>query len=423
MIYVSAAFAEIKCTHMSYFVPKTFEHILEMRDRGESENATLEFKSSRLFDQKNDKIFETLSKEITAFANSIGGVLIIGIEEDSNRRIAEILPIADDKKDETWIEDGLLSRIVPSLSLVITRIEAEGGHILVVDVPASLNAPHQAADKRYYARRLFRVDPLISFEIDDIRRRVAARAGGATLSVFVRNGSISFAVTNEGIEAVYNVWIKVDGIENSAIAKAWSPGLGRPYTEPFRIISPGETLDFLGAGFNFFQEHLEDRMEITLFYSDANELQHSKSYTHYLKDYSSTIVLTSPMQAAIDNGVDKLEKLFQKISELTRDIHEIRQRAFHPSGINLSKTTLSILSGETDVKWPGEILSYDALAEILEVDAETALKIQREIFGANTYLGGRNIPLGDADLPDDIKSKIRQRLNLPSEQQETQLQP
>lgn len=47
---------------MPYFVPQTLEHILEIPDRGESENATLEFKSCRLFDQKNDKIFETLSK-------------------------------------------------------------------------------------------------------------------------------------------------------------------------------------------------------------------------------------------------------------------------------------------------------------------------------------------------------------------------
>ena len=84
---------------MPYFVPQTLEHILEMRDRGDSENATLEFKSCRLFDQKNDKIFETLSKEITALANSIGGVLIIGVEEDGDRRISEIVPVADGKKE------------------------------------------------------------------------------------------------------------------------------------------------------------------------------------------------------------------------------------------------------------------------------------------------------------------------------------
>ena len=68
-----------------------------MKERGDSENATLEFKSSRLLDQKNDKVFETLSKEITAFANSIGGVFIIGIEEDDDRGISKVVPITNEK--------------------------------------------------------------------------------------------------------------------------------------------------------------------------------------------------------------------------------------------------------------------------------------------------------------------------------------
>lgn len=405
---------------MPYFVPQTLEHILEMRDRGDSESATLEFKSCRLFDQKNDKIFETLSKEITALANSIGGVLIIGVEEDTDRRISKIVPVADGKKHEAWIEDGLLSRITPSLHLAITRIEADGGHLLVIDVPLSLNAPHQSADKRYYARRLFRVDPLLAFEVDDIRRRVAAIASGASLSVLFQGAAISFAITNEGIGAVFNVWIEIDGIENSAIAKFWTPGLGRPYTEPFRIIHPGENRNFLGAGFDFFQDHLEDRMDVTLHYADADENQHRKTYTYYLKDFHSTIRLSSPQEKLLEQGTKNLEKLERTLSELARDIHEIRERAFHPSGFNLSRTTLAVLSGEENVKWPGEALSFQALAEVLDVDFETAAKIQQEIFGAAHYLGGRNTPVDEIDLPDQVKNKIRQYLKLPPENQETQ---
>lgn len=405
---------------MPYFVPQTLEHILEMRDRGDSENATLEFKSCRLFHQKNDKIFETLSKEITALANSIGGVLIIGVEEDGDRRISEIVPVADGKKDEAWIEDGLLSRITPRLNIAITRIEAVGGHLLVIDVPPSLNAPHQSSDKRYYARRLFRVDPLLAFEIDDIRRRVAAIASGASLSVLFQGGEISFVIANEGIGAVFNVWIQIDGIENSAIAKIWTPGLGRPYTEPFRIIHPGENRNFPGAGFNFFHDHLEDRMDVTLHYADADGNQHTKTYTYYLKDFHSTIRVSSPSEKLLEQGVNNLEKLERRLSDLTRDIHEIRERAFHPSGFNLSRTTLSVLAGEENVKWPGEALSFQALAEILDVEFETAIKIQQEVFGAAHYVGGRNVPLDEIDLADQVKNKIRQHLKLPPEKQGTQ---
>ncbi|MFD1703601.1 helix-turn-helix domain-containing protein [Methylopila henanensis] len=405
---------------MSYFVPQTLEHIVEMRDRGDSENATLEFKSSRLLDQKNDRIFEALSREITALANSIGGVLIIGVEEDSDRRIAMIAPIGDAKKNEAWIEDGLLSRITPSLNFAITRIEASGGHLLVIDVPPSLNAPHQSADKRYYARRLFRVDPLLAFEIDDIRRRVAAIASGASLSVLFQGGEISFVISNEGIGAVFNVWIQIDGIENSTIAKIWSPGLGRPYTEPFRIVHPGERRTFLGASFDFFQEKLGDRMHLTLHYADFDENVHRKYYTYYLKDFDSTITLRSTTEKLLDSGVKNIEKLERRISELARDIHEIRERAFHPSGLNLSKTTLSVLAGKKDIKWPGESLSFQALAEVLDVDSETAIKIQEKLFGAHHYVGGRNVSLNEIDLADEVKNKIRQLLKFPPEEQETQ---
>jgi len=54
------------------------------------------------------------------------------------------------------------------------------------------------------------------------------------------------------------------------------------------------------------------------------------------------------------------------------------------------------------------------------VDFETAVKIQQEVFGAAHYLGGRNTPLDEIDLPDQVKNKIRQYLKLPPENQETQ---
>lgn len=398
---------------MTYFVPKTLDDILEMKERGDSENATLEFKSCRLFNQKNDKVFELLSKEITAFANSIGGVLIIGIEENDDRGISEVVPITDQKKHESWIEDGLLSRITPSLHFSVNRIEIDEGHILVINVPASRNAPHQSADKRYYARRLFRVDQLLAFEIDDIRRRTVASAGGANLSVLFQSGAISFEIENTGIGPIFDIWIAIEGIENNAIAREWTPGLSRPYTDPFKIIHPKEKRSFPGAGFHFFQNHLEDQMDITLHYTDEDEKKHQQTYTYYMKDFDSTTRFKAPQEELIEQGVQNLERLEKTLSNLSRDIHEMRESAFLPSGFNLSKTTLSFLAGEENVKWPGSALSFQALAEILEVDFETALKIQREVFGAAHYVGGQNTPLKEVELPEEVKEKIAHRLVLP----------
>lgn len=386
---------------------------MEMKERGDSENATLEYKSCRLFRQKNDKVFDLLSKEITAFANSIGGVLIIGIEEDEARGISEVVPISDEKKHESWIEDGLLSRITPSLNFSVTRIRAGEGHILVINVPASRNAPHQSADKRYYARRLFRVDQLLAFEIDDIRRRTFASDGGARLAVFFQDGAVSFEIENTGIGPIFDIWITIEGIENNAIAREWTPGLSRPYTEPFKIIHSKEKRNFPGAGFQFFQDHLEDRMDIVLHYTDEDDKTHQKNYTYYLKDFHCATRFKSPKEQLFEEGVQSIERLEKTLSSLSRDIHEMRESAFFPSGFNLSKTTLSFLTGKENVKWPGGVLSFQALAEILDVDLGTALKIQREVFGANHYVGGQNTPLEEVDLPEEVKERIASLLVIP----------
>lgn len=398
---------------MTYFRPQTPDDITTMKERGDAEGATLEYKSSRLFEQKNEKVFETLSRELTAFANALGGVLIIGIEEDDNRQISDIAPILDNSRNETWLEDGLLSRISPSLQLSISRIEIDGGHLIVIDVPQSRNAPHQAADKRYYARRLFRVDPLLAFEVDDIRRRTSSSSVGAGLSMMFQGGSVSFSIKNEGLGNIFDVSIQIEGIENSSIAEAWNPGLDRPYTEPFRIIHSGETRNFLGVGFNFLEERLQDQMNVKLFYADEEGKQHQRTYTYYLKDFRSTFRLKSPNEEVLENGVKQLEKIERTLGDLSRDIKSIRESAFHPTGINFSSTTLTTLKSDKEVKWPGEFLTFQALAEVLGVDMSTAVKIQRELFGAAHYVGGVNRPLDEIDLPDEVKERIRQRLILP----------
>ena len=401
---------------MDYFKPQSLSDIQEMQERGDAEGPNLEYKSSKLLSQKNERVFESLSKEVTAFANSIGGVLIIGVEEDSDRRISEISPISDETKTDSWLEDGLLSRINPSLRIDILKVDVGNGHLLIIDVPASRSAPHQASDKRFYARRLFRVDPLLAYEVDDIRRRSIENPQGAYLSISARNGGIDFTIKNQQSTPIYDVDIKVSGITNASIAEQWSPGLSRPYTEPFKIIHPGDSFSFLGAGYEFFAKQLKDEMKVTLSYSDVDGGLHQTEYFYFLKDLESRVTKKTPLETALAEGFKHLEGIKDSLSRISDTMRDIKESAVHPTGLNLSKTTLSALAGREDFKWSGPHLSFQALAEVLEVESDEAYEIYRGLFGASHYVGGSNKSIDELELSDEVKAKILKKLTIPKKE-------
>jgi hypothetical protein len=66
------------------------------------------------------------------------------------------------------------------------------------------------------------------------------------------------------------------------------------------------------------------------------------------------------------------------------------------------------------VKWPGWVLSYEALSEILEIELGAAIEIQRFLFGEFHLISGRNRDLDELNVSDELKQRIRERLILPT---------
>lgn len=395
-----------------YPVPKSEEELLNFQAKGDAEGPWLEYKSSKLLDNKNDKIFEILSKEITAFANSNGGVIIIGADEDSDRRISKISPIIDKSKRDSWIEDGLLSRIHPPLKYYINTINIDGGHVLVIDVPPSYSGPHQAADKKFYARRQFRVDPLLQFEIEDIRRRTAPDEVSANVKMIGDHGAINFLIFNSGSRSIFDVSFKINGIENMDIASEWQPGLGRPYTEPFKILHPGEERYFLGAGYNFFKNKLEDEMVVSIEFSDTSGARRSSSSSYYLRDFEIISRQKTPIEKIMEEGLEELKKLSKTLQDTSRSISDFKNGVLHPTGLNLSRTTLKSLSEGGHVKWPGRFLGHQAISELLEVDLSTAIDIQEALYGNQFYNNEIIVSLDELNFPNELKDRINSRLEL-----------
>jgi len=137
------------------------------------ESLRLDYKAAGALGKQNDKTSE-ISKDVSAMANSDGGILIYGIKEDENKRHlpGEIQAIKRDEFSKEWFEQVIQDKIQPRLNGVqIFPIPIEmDGVVYVVDIPKSTTA-HQADDKKYYKRFNFRSTAMHDYEIRDIFNR------------------------------------------------------------------------------------------------------------------------------------------------------------------------------------------------------------------------------------------------------------
>ncbi len=152
----------------------SFEDIARLVSDGVEEGLNLEYKASPALSRDSKKVDE-MCKDVSAFANSAGGQLVYGIEEDRNaRKPTDNDPgVTDGKITREWIEQIINSKIQPRVSGIrIAQISNQkGGAIFVITIPASQSGPHQAPDKKYYKRFDLQSVPMEDYEVRDVMRR------------------------------------------------------------------------------------------------------------------------------------------------------------------------------------------------------------------------------------------------------------
>ncbi|MEN0054482.1 MAG: ATP-binding protein [Mucilaginibacter sp.] len=143
------------------------------------ENLHLDFKASGALDKSNsNKTKDNISKDVSAFANADGGVVIYGLKEDKENKhiVNQIEPIDRNYISKEWVEQIIQTSIQPKIEgIQIHPIEINGDKekvVYVVEVPQS-NTAHQSNDQRYYKRHNFNNLPMYDHEIRDVRNRAA----------------------------------------------------------------------------------------------------------------------------------------------------------------------------------------------------------------------------------------------------------
>lgn len=143
---------------------------------GTQESDRLDFKSSiGLRDPKTRQRFiEDLTAHVSAFLNTYGGTLVIGMEEDKRNGLADTAAdlskpgITESEMTASRLSDQICDRIHPSVAgrvqvfPVTVGNQSETGYPLrafIIEVTEGVTA-YQAADKLYYARRSFSSVPM-----------------------------------------------------------------------------------------------------------------------------------------------------------------------------------------------------------------------------------------------------------------------
>jgi len=100
----------------------------------EGENLQCEFKLKFSTEEK-------IAKEMIAFANTKGGYLIFGIDDDK-----EIVGVESEKEIASLVTTTAKEYCVPPLEIKIDFIEVKGKEIVVVSIPESEQKPHRLQD-------------------------------------------------------------------------------------------------------------------------------------------------------------------------------------------------------------------------------------------------------------------------------------
>lgn len=153
-----------------------------------------EFKSSEWLSNGSEiqtDFLMLLSKQVSAFTNGAGGLLIIGMRDDGSLDQGVNTQLKGGTRE--WLEDVVSSSVTPLLKqfnvfevavrpsvksksasdLELNEFSEPTKAIYVIDLPRSEEAPHQAKDHRYYLRVAGKSRPMSHLHLEDVIRRTS----------------------------------------------------------------------------------------------------------------------------------------------------------------------------------------------------------------------------------------------------------
>jgi ATP-dependent DNA helicase RecG len=112
--------------------------LLELIAQGE--NSSIEFKRVEVCP-------ESLAKELVAFSNTTGGVVLIGVDDHG-----QIIGTQTRTNMEEWVANVVRNNIIPAICPQIESVQTDGKTVIVIQVDKGPDKPYQTIDGKYWLR-------------------------------------------------------------------------------------------------------------------------------------------------------------------------------------------------------------------------------------------------------------------------------
>lgn len=254
--------------------------IKELIDNEVVEDLHLDYKACDALKKNDDKRNE-ISKDVSSFANSDGGIIIYGVVEQDNKPFKIDNGFNPGEISKEWIDQVINSKISPKIEnvrIIPINLSNSSNLIYVIDIPKSNRSPHQSSDKRFYKRYNSRSVPMEEYEIRELYfRNIISQSEFRKLQAHVRDDiykplfSQLRKLNNKILSEPHPSRFYFDN-DPSFIQHVVDESL---YCHDFRIWNrmknSGDWLDIYGIGDNDLLEILEKLVDNVIEYNSLSE--------------------------------------------------------------------------------------------------------------------------------------------------------
>jgi hypothetical protein len=358
--------------------------IIKLIDDGVEESLTLDYKAAGAL-RKTDGKRKEITKDVSAMANSAGGLIIYGVSEfqerDKQHLPSHIDPINTNEISKEWLEH-VIGNIRPRIHDVLIHpvpLSGATNHAAyVVEVKQSVVA-HQATDKRYYRRYNFESVAMEDYEISDVRNRWQRADHLVSFDAQIhKTFLVIFVVKNEGKLAAHDVSFQFSPEPH------WKKEKPAMFSNGVRSIPSGKMFKF---PYRAYKELLGDDdipksfdVRVSYYHPQIGGRFEETFHIDFM-DYHWTLDSGSALEQQTQQLKKSLDGLTSEVKVLNKSVKSFLPIA-NPTGLNLSASTIqsiqSIQQGKVALKKRNPShCGYNIFQEILGVDSDMAFRLYR----------------------------------------------